>query len=150
MEKRKAMSQRAIGESQRAGETTGESQRTTGESQRAEETTGESYARPLLQLLDPQLLDPQLLQFLDPQNVGEPAVPDEELAVPDEELAVPDEGQPKKVVAYLSDTKKRTKYFNDNKRKLIDNLYTLGMKTGCYGILYLRKCEPFPIPALTG
>lgn len=81
-----------------------------------------------------------LLQLPDPQNA-------EELA-----LAVPDDEKPseKTKVAYISDTKKRTKRFNDTKRRIVDAFYTLGMKTGCYGVLYLRKCEPFPFMRLQG
>jgi hypothetical protein len=40
---------------------------------------------------------------------------------------------------FIFDISKRTKRFNTYKKRMINLLYHLGAKTGCYGILYLRK-----------
>lgn len=43
---------------------------------------------------------------------------------------------------YIEDPKKRTGRFNTYKRRMINALFHLAAKTGCYGILYLRKHVP--------
>jgi hypothetical protein len=40
---------------------------------------------------------------------------------------------------FIFDQTKRTKRFNTYKKRMIQMMHNLGARTGCYGILYLRR-----------
>jgi hypothetical protein len=44
---------------------------------------------------------------------------------------------------YIDDHQKRNKRYNTYRRRMIDMLHHVGNRTGCYGILYLRKYRSY-------
>ena len=56
------------------------------------------------------------------------------------ELQMPESEMPEsEMPEYITDATKRAKRYNTYKKRMINMFNHLGHRTGCYGILYLRK-----------
>jgi hypothetical protein len=70
----------------------------------------------------------------------QPPITDGEVMVCDDNLRVPSPNRNDEAYSsYILDPQRRTKRFNTYKSRMIRTLNHLGSRTGCYGILYLRR-----------